>query len=409
MDLCQKRDRTILRFESQVADLEQQLKATTTQETTQDRAGDDLSDELRNAQQKIEEQGQSINSLQKSACTMAKLVMAQCPAGLEWPSIMQRIDWNSEVMIALPTQNPWKVRETWSKDPMLAVGGRTESLTALLLEVVASVESRSLVGMVSCLAAIQLRLDEEPGCIFPVMKLFLDAVSACIEHEGVHAFQIFLLLQVAERIGRAWPDAQSVVDELTRRGGAHELTSSVSRSVASWGQRQRMGSLGCETSLEYQDWALVGFFRNPNGILLLGESELRWADHDFFDLVTNGVTVGKGNDEIEFEVKGQNWNCEGNGLPYIKRISTESETRTPLHMDDNERERLTRLFVVSCQTHVISSQQKPANLTALPTTYEIEPICDRRIDDANSQEVFRKTKLLTMSPRSVGPVAAMDK
>ncbi|KAL5601701.1 hypothetical protein FOBRF1_009234 [Fusarium oxysporum] len=431
MNLCHERDSTILKLEGQVADLAQQLKETKAQGRRLETARDNLLDELRDAQKTIQEQGQSIDSLQQSAnaycdevkeiaklnfglredvnkrdlalskqrvdlsskddtiqerdrsieqlteqktelkrqwrasevkvedladlneglkgqvrslttqatnykhrgdkyksaldetkqnrksaladakqaaCTMAKLVMAQCPPGLEWPRIVEGIDWNSEVVVALPTQNPWKVQETWSKDPMLAVNERTDSLTTLLLLIVASVKSGSLVDMVSYLAAIQMRLDEESECIFPVVKLFLDAVSVCIELEGVHAFQIFLLLQVAERIGRAWPGVQDAVDELAHRGGSYELTSSVSRSVALWGQGQRLGSLDCETSLQYQDWALVGFFRNPNGILLLGDSELRWADHDLVKVDENGITVGEGDGEIEFEVEGRNWN-----------------------------------------------------------------------------------------------------
>ncbi|KAG5802234.1 hypothetical protein H9Q74_013107 [Fusarium xylarioides] len=308
MNLCQERDRALLRFENQVADLLQELKATRNQETNLERARDNSSDGLRDAQQTIQAQSQSIDSLQQSAWAMAKLVMAQCPPGLEWQSIMERIDWNSEVVVALPTHSPWKVQKTWSKDPILAVGNRTESLTSLLLLIVASVEARSLAGMVSYLSAIQMRLNEESECIVPVVKLFLDAVSVCIELEGAHAFQIFLLLQVAERIGRAWPVVQDTVDEVTHRGGSHERASSISRSVALWGQGQRLAPLDCETSIQYQDWTLVGFFRKPNGILLLGDSELRWADHDFFELIIKGVTVGEGNDEIEFEVEGQNWN-----------------------------------------------------------------------------------------------------
>ncbi|KAF5580055.1 uncharacterized protein FSUBG_13494 [Fusarium subglutinans] len=361
MNLCSKRDRTILRFESQVADLEQQLKATRTQETTRERAGDDLSDELRHVQQTIQEQGRSLDSPQQSfnaygneargyaeltdwneslkgqvnslsnqathyknrsdkyksalneakqaPSAMAKLLMAQCPSGVEWPEIIESIDWNTELVVALPTQNPWKVQETWSKDPMLAVGERTESLTALLLQIVASVESRSLVGMVSCSVAIQQKLDGDCACIIPVLKLFLDTVSVCIQVEGVHAFQIFLLLQVSERIGRAWPVLQDEVNELANRGGSHERISSVSRSVTLWGQGQR---LVCETSLHRQDWTLVGFFRKPNGILLLGDSELRWADHHFLEIdhdgITATITIGEGEDEIEFVVEGQEWN-----------------------------------------------------------------------------------------------------
>ncbi|KAF5566066.1 hypothetical protein FPHYL_3979 [Fusarium phyllophilum] len=308
MTLCQERDRALLRFEKEVADLLQELKAARNQEANLERARDNSSDELRNAQETIQAQSQSIDSLQQSACTMAKLVMAQCPPGLEWPRIMERIDWNCEVVVALPTHSPWKVQKTWSKDPMLAVDERTESLTSLLLLIVASVEARSLAGIVSYLSAIQMRLNEESECIVSVVKLFLDAVSVCIELEGAHAFQIFLLLQVTERIGRAWPVVQDTVDQVTHRGRSHELASSISRSVVLWGQGQRLGSLDCETSIQYQDWTLVGFFRKPNGILLLGDSELRWADHDFFEIITKGVTVGEGNDEIEFEVEGQDWN-----------------------------------------------------------------------------------------------------
>ncbi|KAH7254264.1 uncharacterized protein BKA55DRAFT_727489 [Fusarium redolens] len=250
----------------------------------------------------------ALTGANQAACTMANLVMTQCPPGLQWSSIVESIDWNSQMTVALPTQSSWKIQESWSKDPRLAVSERTDCLTTLLLLIVASVESGSLVDMVSCLAAIQMRLDVESECIFPVLKLFLDAVSVCIGLEGVHAFQVFLLLQVAERIGRAWPEFQDTVNELTHRGGSHELTSSVSRSVALWGQGQRQDFLDCETSLQYQDWALVGFFRNPNGILLLGGSELRWADHDFVKVDGNDISVGEGDDEIEFEVEGQNWN-----------------------------------------------------------------------------------------------------
>ncbi|KAF5547756.1 hypothetical protein FMEXI_5082 [Fusarium mexicanum] len=360
MNLCSKRDRNILRFESQVADLMQQLKATRTQETTQERAGGNFSEELRDVQQTIQEHGRSIDSAQHSvnaygneargyaeltdlnerlkgqvkslsnqathykrrgdkynsaldkakqaAGAMTKLLMAQSPSGVEWPGIIERIDWNTELVVALPTQNTWKVQETWSKDPMLAVGKRTESLTALLLQIVASVESRSFVDVVSFLAAVQTRLDDDSKCIFQVVKLFLDAVSVCIELEGVHAFQIFLLLQVAERIGRAWPMVQDTVNELANRGGSHERISSVSRSVTLWGQGQR---LSCETSLECQDWTLVGFFRKPNGILLRGGSELRWADHDFVEIdhdgITATITIGEEEDKIEFGVEGQEW------------------------------------------------------------------------------------------------------
>ncbi|KLO93656.1 uncharacterized protein FFB20_15746 [Fusarium fujikuroi] len=419
MNGCQERDRAILRLDNKVADLGQQLNAARSEAATSQRARDNALVELRDAKNTIREQGQSIDSLQKSsnayynevkevaklnfklredinkrdstlsrqrvelsskddkireqdrsikrlaelnkdlknrldtsevkvddlttsnerlkgqvksltkqatqsknrgdkyksalivakqaAENMATSVMTQCP-----PGIMDRIDWSCDLVMALHTQNPWKIQETWSKDPVLAVGERTESLTVLLLHVVASVESRSLTDMVSCLAAIQIRLDEESRCIIPVLRQFLDAVSVCIELEGTHAFQIFLLLQIAERIGRAWPVVKDAVNELTHRGGRHELTSSISRSIASWQGRQRLGSLGCETALEHQDWTLVGFFRNPNGILLLGDSELRWADHDFVEINHNGITVditvGEGEDEIEFEVEGRNWN-----------------------------------------------------------------------------------------------------
>ncbi|KAG5759648.1 hypothetical protein H9Q72_012237 [Fusarium xylarioides] len=325
-DTIQERDMSIKRLTERKTDLEKQLRVS--EDNVEDLAASNerLKDQVKSLTSRAthsQKRGDRYKSAwdeakknrksdlahaKQAVCNMANLVMSQCPPGLEWSGIIDGIDWNSEVVVALPTQNPWQVQESWSKNPMLAVGGRTESLTAMLLQIVASVESRSLAGMVSYLSAIQMRLNEESECIVPVVKLFLDAVSVCIELEGAHAFQIFLLLQVAERIGRAWPVVQDTVDEVTHRGGSHERASSISRSVASWGQRQRLGSLDCETSIQYQDWILVGFFRKPNGILLLGESELRWADHDFFDLVRSGVTVGEGNDEIEFEVEGQGWN-----------------------------------------------------------------------------------------------------
>ncbi|KAF5983116.1 hypothetical protein FBULB1_3905 [Fusarium bulbicola] len=288
-------------------DLKGQVGSLTTQGRTLKRRGDKYKSALEDTKQ---DQNAALAGARQAACTMAKLVLAKRPVGLECSSILNGIEWNSEIVVALPTENPWKVQETWSKNPMLAVGKRTESLTALLLQIVASVESRSFVDVVSFLAAVQTRLDEEPECIFPVVNLFLDAVSVCIDLEGVHAFQIFLLLQVAERIARAWPVVQDAVNELANRGGSHERISSVSRSVTSWGQGQ---PLRCETSLHHQDWILVGFFRKPNGILLLGDSELRWADHDFVEIDHDGIaatiTIGEGEDKIEFGVEGQNWIC----------------------------------------------------------------------------------------------------
>ncbi|KAF4947792.1 hypothetical protein FSARC_13887 [Fusarium sarcochroum] len=257
---------------------------------------------LEKLDEETQNQVSSLKDMEGSARTIAQLVMTECPSG-NWQDILAQIDWNSPIVVADPTPKGWEVLDSWSSNDVLKVETRTDSLTTLFLLLILAVETKSVDGLVGYLVSIQLRLDSDSECILPVVRILLLSISKCLELPQIHAFQVFLLLQVAKRVGKAWPQVEGIVPT----GNEHARVTSLCRAVEAWEQKKLQGDLEFEASLQYEDLALVGFCRKPNGILMFGERDLRWIDHDFVAIESATITLGVGEDSIELDPEGDGW------------------------------------------------------------------------------------------------------
>lgn len=253
---------------------------------------------------KINDQNKLLAGRNQELMSLMSLLMVECPSGA-WNPIVAEVASNQVVVTAQETQG-WNLLPSWSDDPVLAVEATGGTMTALALHLVAIVKAESRAGLLSCLSGIQLALDGQPNCVESVVDLLLCSLLQALQLPDPHPFLDVVILQVAQRLGEAWPQARDRADEVLQYATTECSVFSLVESMWEWEGKDLQGNLAFHSAIQYDNLVLVGFDREPDGIIGIHcqERQIRWIDGASVQTEGSHVRVGSGEQGLRIGIGG---------------------------------------------------------------------------------------------------------
>ncbi|KAM0542123.1 hypothetical protein ACHAPJ_012948 [Fusarium lateritium] len=171
---------------------------------------------------------------------------------------------------------PWTICSSWAADVVLEIRQDDRSLDAMALDVLAilDVKSTDVKDLLSRLQAFQGAMRKSSSMVPTITQLLLGALTNAVGDSRLHLMHRVAMCQVGHLLA---PTAEALVPLEQAMDG---VDLRVNRLVSALKAFDLSGQLQLEDSIAYEDIALVGFGRDPHGILavsLVGR-ELCWVD-----------------------------------------------------------------------------------------------------------------------------------
>ncbi|KAF4415661.1 hypothetical protein FACUT_13221 [Fusarium acutatum] len=191
-----------------------------------------------------------------------------------WRSVAEGILTDSTVALAAQIPwKPWRVLPSWSHDEALHVREDDRSTHAVAVDIIAimRVPTAPVEPLLSRLQSLQEMLMNTSPLVSTISQQILESLTGAVGDERLHLMHNVLICQIVDLLnGGAVEPTEVILDP--------KATALVS-ALKSWDSESGAG-LNLTCSVSYPDFALVGFNRNPAGIVAASPSnrELRWID-----------------------------------------------------------------------------------------------------------------------------------
>ncbi|KAH7252521.1 hypothetical protein BKA59DRAFT_525917 [Fusarium tricinctum] len=173
---------------------------------------------------------------------------------------------------------PWKILTSWSTGKALSTESDDHSLHAIALDVLAILGSKSskVESLLSRLQALQDSIMASPSMVPSVALLLVGALTEAVGDVRLHLVHHVAMCQVA---GLLVDDADAARPIEKAVETFDQRIMALLQAMISWDSNPADG-FKLNGSISCGDVALVGFNRNPPGILVasLSNRELRWID-----------------------------------------------------------------------------------------------------------------------------------
>ncbi|EEU41165.1 uncharacterized protein NECHADRAFT_83309 [Fusarium vanettenii 77-13-4] len=269
------------RLQGRVTDLATHLQAMDEQialEDSHNQANEREKDDLYESIGSLFQQGRDLQQTLDAQVQHASTLLKQLSIGTEsdiWRTVARRA-------LADPTQaqpdlsrpQPWKVLSSWATNDSMVIQSDDRSLQAQALDILAILKSRSMdtTSLLSRLSSMLSQLAHGSPIFVSIAEMLLDTFATVGSDSRLHLMHHVMIHQVAELL----------VGNDRHRARALDAVDSKARQLISSLEGWDSGSASAfdEDCVEHAGLAIMGFHRDPQGVLVLGlnDRHIWWVD-----------------------------------------------------------------------------------------------------------------------------------
>ncbi|KAF5644482.1 hypothetical protein F52700_2481 [Fusarium sp. NRRL 52700] len=224
----------------------------------------------------ITQRDETINTQIQSASTFLRYLSSNVESDT-WKCVAERVLVDStSTSLTLDEWPPWVIFPSWSGDMSLATWEDTRSHEAVALSLLVILRERSAdeKDLLALLHQLQNAMKKFQSMVATIGQLLLEAFEAAVGDPRLHLMHRFAMCQIASLLGstaqvqhfmQSMDAADPRIRRLVHALGAYRLNNSV---------------FPMEEAISYPGVALVGFNRDPEGIIAVSPSDngVCWVD-----------------------------------------------------------------------------------------------------------------------------------
>ncbi|KAG5757352.1 hypothetical protein H9Q70_000002 [Fusarium xylarioides] len=192
--------------------------------------------------------------------------------------------------------NPWRISSLWSPDGALAVYDDDRSLEAIALDALAILRAGGdAIDLLTMLQSFQdgiIGLTTLSPIAQMVLKSFIDAAADNRLHL-MHRISMYQVATALSSSAEAILNVSQAMDAVDRRVSCL-VRGLRARDVDEYHSPPLLGSIS------YEDVTLVGFDREPAGVLYLKDREIRWVDLRYIQSNAGEIVIAAGDETLRF-------------------------------------------------------------------------------------------------------------
>ncbi|CVL00517.1 uncharacterized protein FMAN_09934 [Fusarium mangiferae] len=224
----------------------------------------------------IKVRDETINSQIQRASTFLRYLSLNVESDA-WNCIAERVLVDStSISLTSAEWQPWVVFSSWSGDVSLATRQDTRNLESVALDLLVTLKDKSADAkdLLAFLCQLQKAMLDSDSMLSAVAQLLLEAFGAAIGDPRLHLIQRLVMCQIANLLG---PTAK-VQQFMQALDGADPRIQRVVHALQAY--RLDNSILPMDEAVTYPGVALVGFNRDPQGVIAVSPSDngICWVD-----------------------------------------------------------------------------------------------------------------------------------
>ncbi|KAG5757438.1 hypothetical protein H9Q70_000088 [Fusarium xylarioides] len=229
---------------------------------------------------------ETVDSQVEQASIFLRRMSLNVESGI-WRNVVEGVLADSTVASAAQIPwKPWRVLPSWSHDETLHVREDDRSIHLVAVDIIAimRIPSAPAEPLLSRLQSLQEMLMDGSPLVSKISQQLLESLAGAVGDERLHLMHHVLICQIVDLLnGSAVEPTEVPLDP--------RATTLVS-ALKAWDPESGAG-LDLNSSVSYPDFALVGFNRNPAGIIAASPSnrELRWVDEARINIMLTHIEL----------------------------------------------------------------------------------------------------------------------
>ncbi|KAG5797236.1 hypothetical protein H9Q69_003705 [Fusarium xylarioides] len=229
---------------------------------------------------------ETVDSQVEQASIFLRRMSLNVESGI-WRNVVEGVLADSTVAPAAQIPwKPWRVLPSWSHDETLHIREDDRSIHLVAVDIIAimRIPSAPSEPLLSRLQSLQEMLMDGSPLVSKISQQLLESLAGAVGDERLHLMHHVLICQIVDLLnGSAVEPTEVPLDP--------RATTLVS-ALKAWDPESGAG-LDLNSSVSYPDFALVGFNRNPAGIIAASPSnrELRWVDEARINIMLTHIEL----------------------------------------------------------------------------------------------------------------------